>query len=637
MKHTVIGTAGHIDHGKTALLKALTGYDADRLPEEKERCMTIDLGFVFFGRNVTIIDVPGHEKFIKNMLAGVSTIDFVIFVIAADDGIMPQTREHFEILQLLEINRGIIALTKIDLVDKELLDILIEDINAFVKGTFLENAPIIPVSNITGEGIPEFKKTLIKTIDETPPKSDKGIFRMWIDRIFSLKGIGTIVAGTVLSGTLKAGDWIEILPQSKKVRARSIQLHDENVEESHTGERAAINLIGIDKSEIERGNLLGEIDYFDKTYMANAKLHLLKSAKKPLKNRTRVRFHIGTKEVMARVVLLEKKVLDPGESTFVQFRFEAPVTPDYGDCYIIRSYSPIVTIGGGKILEVKPEKLKYLPEEKLKKLHRLVDEDPEELLLYILEKHPLVSKSPNQLATAISTDDKKITEIIDNLVNKNKITPITDKSKKSFLLTEHIEQTEDKIISFLEKYHKKHKLISGIKKSELKSTLFEKVDSTVFDFILNKMIHLKKLKFIGEKISLFEHKIKFTPKQEKIKNKIEDIYLNAKFNTPSFEEVAEEFPENKKDIISDVISGLIEQDTLVEIKSEEKPVIFHSKNIREAEKLLVDSLKQNKEIRLGEFRKMINSTRKFTTPLLNYFDDKNITYRDGDVRRLKNL
>jgi selenocysteine-specific elongation factor len=333
MRHIIIGTAGHIDHGKSSLVKALTGTDPDRLKEEKEREMTIDLGFAFLGDNITFIDVPGHEKFVKNMAAGVSTIDMVLLVIAADDGIMPQTQEHFEILQLLGVNKGIIVITKIDLVEQEWLELVIEEVKDLVKGTFLEGAPVVTVSNTTGEGIAEVKKTILENIQDLEARSDKGMFRLWIDRVFSMKGSSTVIAGTVLSGSCKLGDTVELFPQQRQLRVRRVQVHNKTIEECVTGERAAINLMDIEKTEIERGNMLAPPGYYKPTYMLNAKLNLLASCPYPLKNRTRVRLHLGTGEIIARVVLLEKQDLLPGNSTFVQFRLEAPGIADYGLCY----------------------------------------------------------------------------------------------------------------------------------------------------------------------------------------------------------------------------------------------------------------------------------------------------------------
>jgi len=637
MPHTIIGTAGHIDHGKTALLKALTGVDADRLPEEQARGMTIDIGFVFLGKDITIIDVPGHEKFIKNMLAGVSTIDFVILVIAADDGIMPQTKEHFEILQLLDVKKGIIALTKIDLIDKEWLELIKDEISKFVKGTFLEDAQIINVSSITGEGIPEFKEILLKTIKTALAKSDKGIFRLWIDRVFIVKGRGTVVTGTVLSGSLKTDSNLELLPQGKKIRARKIHLHNEDVEECHTGDRVGINIIGAEASEIKRGNVLALPGNFDSTYMVNAKLYLLKDTKNPLKNRTRVRFHIGTIEIIARVILLDRKILNPGEETMVQFRLEAMVAVDVGDRYIIRSYSPAYTIGGGTIIETHPKKLKYLPDEELKKLSKLDTADTKQILLHHLNNNPLKLKSIDKLASEISVTESEMKNIVTALIEEGILTVATEKPTMSVVMTDKLEDARDKLIDFLNNFHQKFPFRWGLKQSELKTKILKEIDNTVFDAILSPLITENKVKIKEENISLSKHTITFTPEQEKIKDKIEELFLISKYTTPSTEEIIEKFTDTSKNDITDIITGLTELGILTEIREgTEKPVIFHSNNIREAKKILIDILKKKGEIKLFEFREIINSTRKYTLPLLVYFDSIGITERDVDIRRLKN-
>ncbi|MFC1557500.1 selenocysteine-specific translation elongation factor [candidate division KSB1 bacterium] len=636
MKHTVIGTAGHIDHGKTLLLKALTGVDADRLPEEKERGMTIDLGFVFLGKDVTIIDVPGHEKFIKNMLAGVSTIDFVILVIAADDGIMPQTREHFEILRLLGIEHGIIALTKIDLVDAEWLELVKDDIAGLVSGTFLEDAPVLQVSSVTSEGVPEFKATLEKIIEETPSKSDKGIFRLWIDRVFVLKGIGTVIAGTVLSGILKQGDKLVLLPQGKEVRVRKLQVHNEEVPESIIGERVAVNLIGVEASEIERGNLLAVPGHFEPTFMVNAKLYLLKDCGRPLQNRTRVRFHVGTRELLARAVTLNRKSLEPGESTLVQFRLEERVPVEIGDSYIIRSYSPAYTIGGGTIIETHPAKLKYLPDEKFEQLEKLEQADTGQLLLHHLANHPLEHISTDMITAELSIKREDAAGLIEKLAADGTVTVVTVRPSKAIVLTEHITTAQTRLTGFLEQHHKQYPQLWGMKKSELKTRLFSGTVQQVFDAVVEPLIQQGTVLLREETVHLADHKVSFTPRQKAFRDKIDSIYRNARFVTPSVDELEAQFTDAKKNEIRKIVTGMIELGELVEIKTaEEKSAVFHAENIKEAETILVGMLKEKGQIRLFEFRERLDSTRKYTTPILIYFDRAGLTEFDGEFRRLK--
>ncbi|MGH7377367.1 MAG: selenocysteine-specific translation elongation factor, partial [Candidatus Methylomirabilales bacterium] len=370
MKHIIVGTAGHIDHGKTSLVKALTGIDTDRLKEEKERGISIELGFAHLtlpgGLRLGIVDVPGHERFVKTMLAGVGGIDLVILVIAADEGIMPQTREHLHICRLLHIPRGLVALTKRDLVDPDWLEMVAEETRTFLKGTFLEGAPILPVSATTGAGLEELKTALAALAAEAEPKRVDGIFRLPIDRVFTMKGFGTVVTGTLLAGSLKVADEVVVLPEGARSRVRRLQVHGEAVEQAFAGQRTAVNLPGIEVSGIARGSLLCLPGTFRPASAMDATLTLLADAPRALKNRGRVRFHLGTSEVLARVVFLDREELEPGQSAYVHLRLESRGAALPQDRFVIRSYSPAVTIGGGIILDPAPP-------ERRRKRHEILD------------------------------------------------------------------------------------------------------------------------------------------------------------------------------------------------------------------------------------------------------------------------
>ncbi|HEX9972035.1 MAG TPA: selenocysteine-specific translation elongation factor, partial [bacterium] len=615
MRHVIIGTAGHIDHGKSSLVKALTGTDPDRLKEEKEREMTIDLGFAFLGDNITFIDVPGHEKFVKNMAAGVSTIDMVLLVIAADDGIMPQTQEHFEILQLLGVQKGIIVVTKIDLVENDWLELVIEEIKDLVAGTFLESAPITRVSNSTGEGIADLKNQIFDFVQDIDARADKGVFRLWIDRIFTMKGSGTVIAGTVLSGSCKTGDSVELLPQQRQLRVRRVQVHNKTIEQCVTGERAAINLMDVEKEEIERGNMLAPPGYYKPSYMLNAKLNLLQSCPNPLKNRERIRLHLGTGEFIARVIVLEKQDLSPGQSTFVQLRLESFVVADYGDRYVIRSFSPARTIGGGTIVEVHPPKLKYLPEDELKRLAVLEKADPHDIVEQYLIKNEYSLISITNLAKELSLTPEEVTQVLETLRDRNRITIISEKPEWSVVHSTNFNHALDSIVAFLTNFHQNQPMLKGIKKSELKERLFGKIANPLFDAILEALLQKNLIKSEAEKIARSDHEIKFNPRQEEIRHNVENIYLKSQYVTPGWDEIVNEVTGKPKEII-DIVTGLIELGILVEIKYYDKPSIFHKNNIERAQAILVDYLKKHGEIRLGEFREMIDSTRKFATPIL---------------------
>jgi selenocysteine-specific elongation factor len=637
LKHTIIGTAGHIDHGKTMLLKALTNIDADRLPEEQRRGMTIDLGYVFYGPQVSIIDVPGHEKFIKNMLAGITTIDSVILVIAADDGIMPQTREHFDILRLLDVPRGIVALTKIDLVEPEWLEMVKEEIAGFVAGTFLEDAPVVCVSSQTGEGIEQFRATLEREIDEAPTRSDKGIFRYWIDRSFVLKGVGNIVTGTVLAGRIRAGDKLELLPEGLEVRARKIQVHNEEAAQCEVGQRAALNLIGVERDDITRGDMLASPGYYRPSYMINARLNLLPGAQ-PLQNRTRVRFHIGCREVLARVVPLGGRTILPGEQSAVQFRLEQPVAADTGDRYIIRHYSPPLTIGGGTILELHPEKLKYLPSEDIQLLEQLDSAETDTLIMHHLSINPLEPKTAPVLSRELAVREQDAVDAVDKLVGQGALTVVTGKLSNGVILTDKLKETACRAKEYLGHFHEVNPYLRGIKQSELKNKIADGAGGQAWAAVLNFLTANNAVVMVHEAIALSSHKISFRARDREPARQIEEMFRQAGFTTPSVLDVAEKFQSMAGVRTEEIIRGLIELGRLVEVLPEaDKRVIFHHEAIQAAQQVVVELLRQKSELRISEFREAIGCSRKYATPLLIHFDQQGLTERDGDIRRLRVL
>src|ERR671924_2225226 len=390
MKQVVMGTAGHIDHGKTQLIKALTGVDTDRLKEEKERGITIDLGFAHFtchdGTEVGVIDVPGHERFVRNMLAGVGGIDLVLLVVAADEGVMPQTREHLAICQLLRVKDGLVALTKADLVDEDWIELVSEDTREFLKGTFLEGKPIVPVAAKTGQGVDELKHALQALVARVPPKHLEGKFRLPVDRVFTIRGFGTVVTGTLFSGMIRVEDRVEIYPKGIGAKVRGLQVHNASVSEAVAGQRTAINLQGIDKVELERGDVLGHPGEFAPTFMLDAMLQHLSDAPRPLRHRARVRLHLGTSEIMGRVILLDRDILAPGEEAYVQIRLEEPAIALPRDRFVIRSYSPVQTIGGGMLLDAQAAKHRRGDASLAAHFRLLAEGSPEEIFAHHLKQ-----------------------------------------------------------------------------------------------------------------------------------------------------------------------------------------------------------------------------------------------------------
>jgi len=384
LKQIILGTAGHIDHGKTSLIKAISGTDTDRLKEEKERGITIELGFASLdlpdGQHLGIVDVPGHEKFVKNMVAGATGIDIVVMVIAADEGVMPQTREHMEICTLLGIQHGLIVMTKTDMVDEEWLELALEDIREFSQGTFLEEAPIMPVSSVTGDGIPELIGAINEIAGSIPQRPPSSLFRLPIDRVFTMKGFGTVITGTLVSGKISVGETIMVYPTGITSKVRGIQVHNLSAETAEAGQRTAINFQGLDKAAVKRGEVLSTPDALIASYMVDISFHYLASSKKPLKNRTLVRFHTGTSEVMGYLILLEQEELPPGQTVVAQLRLDSPVAIVKDDRFVIRSYSPVRTIGGGQVLNPIPQKHKRLKQDVIDGLQHLTDEDPEAII-----------------------------------------------------------------------------------------------------------------------------------------------------------------------------------------------------------------------------------------------------------------
>jgi selenocysteine-specific elongation factor len=629
-RHIVVGTAGHIDHGKSALIKALTGVDPDRLKEEKERGMTTDLGFVFYGNDVTIIDVPGHEKFIRHMVAGASTLDFVIFVVAADDGIMPQTVEHLEILKLMEIQKGFVAITKKDLVDDELLQIVIDDVERVVQGTFLENAPIIPVSNTTKQGFERLKQVLDDLIAQTQAKKDKGIFRLPIDRCFSMKGFGTVVAGTVLSGSIKTGDTLELLPRKKQVKVRGIQVHNQKVDTVGTGYRAAINIVGADKDEINRGDTLGQTGYFQPSEFINVSLHLLSSSAKPLKNLTRLRIHLETKEIFGRVVLLDTKVLKPGEKAMAQFRLEEPAVTDVGDRYVVRTYSPQTTIGGGVVIEPKAHKAKGFDEELIAHLQKIEEGDPHIMIEEDLLSNFDIARKIDEIALDLNLPQDKVRMIVERLVEENKVVCI-DKKRGLFYSAANIQKVMSSIQKELEQYHAANPTNIGMPQLELQKNISRGLDKTLYNYVASQLAAEKKIKTTADyKVSLYDFSVKLDKQLDDIGKKINALYIDAGFKPPDLRTVIAEHLGPDKDV-QKTFKYMIDSGTLVDVG---ESIVFHKKFVQEAQDKLIEFLKKNKEIKVSEFRDIIGASRKYALPLLIYFDTRNVTIKRGEVRLL---
>ena len=625
MKHIVMGMAGHIDHGKTSIVKALTGIDTDRLKEEKERGMTTDLGFAFLGDEIVIIDVPGHEKFVKTMVAGVNTIDLALLVVAADDGVMPQTREHLEILKLLQVPVGLIALNKIDLAEQAWLEMVKSDLRGLVRGSFLEDAPIIPISATTGVGLETLRQEIRSRASLVQQRRDKGVFRMPIDRVFSIRGFGTVVAGTVLSGNIKVDDAVELLPQGKTLRVRGLQVHDQAVVESSIGLRTAINLLGIEKESVERGDVLGQPGFFKPTSMVDAKFLYLSGEKSKLENRTRIHFHVGTTEVVGRVIVLEGECVQPGEEVFVQIHFERPIVADAGDRFVVRSYSPVRTIGGGSILDVHPKKHKRFQQEVGERLSDLSKGDPEQLVLEQVERASLSFVSTAELAKLASLPPEECTKQLRELQNNGKV---IGSEKDLWYATANVDKLKKRIVEIIGKLHSEHSLKMTVSASEVHSRLKPAIERNLHDHCCKVLQDEGVLQVQGDRISLRSHVVQLSPDHKAIKEKIEAALVKTPLMPPGQREITAGLGKEAEK----VFSLMIESGDVVRLEGD---IVMHRSGIAKARKEVESFLSRKHQAGLGEIREHLGITRKFALPLLLYLDSIGFTERNGDVRILR--
>jgi len=634
LKQIILGTAGHIDHGKTSLIKAVTGTDTDRLKEEKERGITIELGFAALdlpgGQHLGIVDVPGHEKFVKNMVAGVTGIDIVVMVIAADEGVMPQTREHMEICTLLDVQYGMVAVTKIDMVDEEWLELALEDIGDFVKGTFLEDAPVATVSSTTRKGIPEFIEILDELAAKIPERPPSDLFRLPIDRVFTMKGFGTVITGTLISGRVQVGDTIMIYPSGITSKVRGIQVHNNSADEARAGLRTAINFQGLEKEAISRGEVLSKPNTLEASYMVDVSFHYLASNKKPIKNRTRIRFHTGTSEVLGNLILLDREDLAPGEDTVVQLRLDTAVALVKDDRFVIRSYSPIYTIGGGKVLNPIPLKHKRFKTDAVEGLKALGHQAPEAIILFHVEASGYQGVSFSHLKMMTNLPDKQLENVLQGLLSQKTLIQV-DKENRIYIHHICSERLKNDTQRQLGDYHKANPLKPGMSKEELKTKFPPLLTSKLFNLTLNQMIKEKEIVQDENIIRLASHAVSLGGKQADVKDKILKTYLNAGLQPPYFKELAKSLDTDVKRS-REVLMHLVNEGTIVKVKEE---LFFHAEAINTLRKRLVTFLETQGEITTPQFKEMTGVSRKYVIPLAEHFDSTNATLRVGDVRKLR--
>ena len=633
MKHVILGTAGHIDHGKTALVKALTGVDTDRLKEEKERGITIELGFTFLdlpsGIRLGIIDVPGHEKFVKHMVAGVWGIDLVALVIAADEGVMPQTREHLDICRLLKVKKGLVVLTKIDLVDRELLELVKEEVSEIVQDTFLKGAPILAVSSTTGEGVPQLLSTLDLLSQEIEGRSSNGLFRLPIDRVFVMKGFGTVVTGTMISGSLSLGETVQVLPSGLEGKVRTLQVYSRSVEKAMAGERAAVNLQGIETSAIERGNVLIRPNTLRPTQLIDAYLEYLPDAPRPLKHRTRQRFHIGTTLTNASIFFLDREELAPGEGGYVQLRLEQPVVALPQDRFVIRGSSAIQTIGGGVILDSHPDKHRRHSPSVIADLSLLKDGTSEQGLRQHIYHSGMGGITLEELLNRVEMPPSEIQLILRKMAGKGDLLFI-DPEKLKVIEKGQYQGLKEMVLAKLGEFHQRSPMKSGLSKEELRTKLPPEVDVKLFQILINELIQSKEVVLEKDKLRLPGHQISSVDEKGLVK-RVEGAVLRGGLQPPSSKELSEEWSEREEEVRA-IFEHLVHEGVLVKIKSE---FYFHRVPFENLKEELVTYIKSHQEITTPQFKEMTKASRKYAIPLIEYFDQIKLTLRLGEKRVMR--
>jgi selenocysteine-specific elongation factor len=635
MKSIIIGTAGHIDHGKTALVKALTGIDADRLEEEKRRGITIDLGFAHLelaaasGEKIRLgfIDVPGHERFVRNMLAGVGGIDLVLMVIAADESIKPQTREHFEICRLLSIPRGITVITKADMVDEDTLSVVRMEIEDFVSGSFLDvsRSPVVAVSALQGTGLDELKHEIIRLAADVPARDTEALFRLPIDRVFTMKGFGAVVTGTLIAGKTAAGkvkqeEEVEVFPSRKRVRVRGVQVHGSTADQAIAGQRTALNLAGVQMEELARGMTLAAPGMFEATQKFEVQISLLNEAK-PLKNRARVHFHAFTSETIAEVALRGVTELKPGNSAFAQLRTAEPLLLLPGDRAILRQFSPVITIGGAVVLDAFP-----MPRQKQDAVQRFLQtlssgNRQETLLARIARRgHEGLSLAASVRETGLK--QSVLQPMIAALIQQKQIIQVGE-----FLLSsDAMQKTREKLLASLETFHKANPLVGGIGKEELREKMG--LHQTVMEAMLAQLTRDKKAEVAGEQVRLAGRGVELKGEEAKAKEQIEKAFADAGLKVPLMKEVLENLPVDKTRA-QKLVTLLLRDRVLIKLADD---LVFHQTALLTLRQLMATQKAKTPKIDVATFKDLLGVTRKYAIPLLEYLDQQRVTRRVGDER-----
>jgi selenocysteine-specific elongation factor len=630
MPHIIVGTAGHIDHGKTALVKALTGIDTDRLKEEKERGITIDLGFANLtldaGTTIGFVDVPGHERFIKNMLAGVGGIDVVMLVIAADASVMPQTREHLAICELLRVQKGLTVLTKVDSVDRELADLAEIEIHELLKGTFLDAAPVLRVSALTGEGIPELVEALRDVAGTIVPRDSSRVFRLPIDRCFTMKGFGAVAAGTLIAGRIRRDDEVELLPTRTPARIRGIQVHGRSVDEALAGQRTALNLQRVDLADIERGMVVTIPGVFAPSTTFDVHLELLGVAD-PIPSRKRIRFHVGTTELIGHVVLLGQETLEPGATAFARVRVEKPAFALPGDRFIIRQYSPMTTLGGGEILDAQPPRSRRSDPSLVDRLRVLKDGSTADKVLRLVTEAGTATIQQGEVVSRLGLASAEAAREMQQLARQGRVRILSEQPPIA-AASDAFQKAAAMTTEALRRFHAAEPLLAGIGREDLKARVFGDASPVFFRGVLDQLVADRMITVDQDVVRAFGHAVTLQGADEKAREQLSARFRELGLQVPPPDDLAAGVGVDRA--TGRKIIQLLLKDQVV-VKINETMIVD-----RAALRQLVDDVRARKRVNprlgVGDFKELTGLSRKFAVPLLEYLDGQRITRRTGDER-----
>lgn len=631
MKHVIIGTAGHVDHGKTCLIKALTGIDTDRLKEEKKRGITIELGFAYLdlanGQRVGIVDVPGHEKFVRNMLAGAGGMDLCMLVVAADEGIMPQTVEHLDILSILGIKKGVIVITKTDLVEPEFVDLVAEDVAELVEGTFLENTPIVPVSVYKEEGLEQLKQVLTELCVSLPERSEAGYFRLPIDRVFTLKGFGTIVTGTLMEGKLKKDQNIVLYPENEPVKVRSLQVHSKDAEAAWAGQRVAVNVPDRKKEEILRGDVLATADSLYPTMMVDVKLEVLKHTERTIKHGSRVHIYHGTKELLGKVSLMNCDELKAGDSGYAQLRLEEKTVVRKGDHFVLRFYSPVETIGGGVVLDACPKKHRKNDRKAYKAFEIKENGTEEQKIELAYREHQGEFYSLKALMNKSAFDRSQVRNIVKKLAETGKLIPLSD---EIYIHEEEMKLYEKRVVQFLDQFHKEYPLKEGMGLEEARNKLEIQENVKITDTILDILKKNRVIKEENGMISRYRFQVVVKEDEDAMIREITEQYLNFGFAPLTTDFYLKEHQKQRK--FKAVFTSLLNKKILIRL---DEQYCIHREYYEKAKEAFKEMAAKSEVIVLGNYRDYLECSRKVAVALLEHFDKNGFTRKTEEGRVLK--